>query len=109
MSSLKKGKPSHNKGKSFTEDHKRKIGEANKGKVPNELTKQNRLNTRLANLIQKHEAILQIDKVTHEVIKEWVLLPKDIAKHLNVYDTNIIKCLKNKKEHAVGYIWKYKK
>ena len=37
------------------------------------------------------------------------MLPKDIAKHFNAYDTNIIKCLNNKKEKGLGYIWKYKK
>lgn len=109
MSELKKGKPSNNKGVPCSDEKKKKISEANKGKTPSQLTKQNRNNTRLANLISNHEAILQINKETNIVIKEWKMLPKEIAKHFNIYDTNIIKCLNGKKEHTIGYIWRYKK
>jgi group I intron endonuclease len=109
MSSLKKGKPSPKKGKPLTEEHKNKISESNKGKITNEETIKNRNNTRLLKLIEKHESILQIDKITNKIIKEWTMLPKDIAKILNICDTNIIKCLNNRKEHTLGFIWRYKK
>ena len=109
MSKLKKGKPSNNKGIPCSDEKKKKISEANKGKIPSELTKQNRNNTRLANLISNHEAILQIDKTTNTIVKEWKELPKEIAKYFDICDTNIIKCLNGKKEHTIGYIWRYKK
>jgi group I intron endonuclease len=109
MSELKKGKPSNNKGISCSEEKKKKISEANKGKTPSDLTKLNRNNTRLNNLIKLHDAILQIDKTTNLVVKEWKMLPKEIAKYFNICDTNIIKCLNGKKEYTIGYKWKYKK
>lgn len=109
MSELKKGKPSNSKGIPCSDEKKQKISQANKGKTPTELTKQNRNNTRLNNLINLHEAILQIDKTTNKIVKEWKMLPKEIAKHFNICDTNIIKCLNGKKESTIGYKWKYKK
>lgn len=109
MSELKKGKPSNNKGMPCSDETKKKISESNKGKIPSDKTKQNRNNTRLVNLINLHEAILQINKTTNLVIKEWKILPKEIAKHFNICDSGIIKCLNRKKEHTMGYIWRYKK
>jgi hypothetical protein len=109
MSELKKGKPSNNKGISCSDETKKKISESNKGKIPSDQTKQNRNNTRLVNLINLHEAILQINKTTNLVVKEWKILPKEIAKHFNICDSGIIKCLNGKKENTMGYIWRYKK
>jgi group I intron endonuclease len=109
MSELKKGKPSNHQGKICSEETKQKISTSNKGRLPSNTTKQNRNNTRLINLITTHSAILQINKTTNEVIKEWVMLPKNIAKHFNVCDSNIVKCLNGKKEYTMGCIWRYKK
>jgi group I intron endonuclease len=109
MSLLKKGKPSNSTGKPCSEIRKQKISKANKGKLPKDTTIQNRNITRLKNLIEQHEAILQIDPISENIIKEWQLLPKEIAKSFNIYDTNIIKCLNNKNKTAAGFMWKYKK
>jgi group I intron endonuclease len=109
MSELKKGKPSNKKGIPHSEQVKQKISQANKGKIPTKETIKTRNNTRLLNLIYKHESILQINKINNNIIKEWIMLPKDIAKILNICDTNIVRCLNNKKEHTFGCIWKYKK
>lgn len=109
MSLLKKGKPSNSTGKSCSEIRKQKISKANKGRLPKDTTIQNRNTTRLNNLIEQHEAILQIDPISNSIIKEWQLLPKEIAKLFNTDDTNIIKCLNNKNKTSIGFIWKYKK
>ncbi len=97
------------KGRKHSEETKKLMSSLKKGKITNEETIKNRNNTRLLKLIEKHESILQIDKITNKIIKEWTMLPKDIAKILNICDTNIIKCLNNRKEHTLGFIWRYKK
>lgn len=109
MSILKKGKPSHNKGIPCPESTKEKISKSNKGRQPSKETINNRNKTRLQKLIEKHESILQIDKTTKKIIKEWTILPKEIGKVLKMCDSSIVKCLKNKKEHHKGFIWQFKK
>jgi group I intron endonuclease len=109
MSELKKCKPSHKKGVPCSESTKEKISKANKGKLTSISTVTNRNYTRLKKLIEDHISILQIDKTTKEVVKEWVMLPKEIGRLLNTCDSAILKCLKHKKEHHKGFIWRYKK
>ena len=91
-----------------TDETKLKISQANKGKLPSQQTIENRNNTRLKKLLDKHISILQIDPNTHLLIKAWKLLPKTIALELNLDDTSILKCLKNKFKTGGGFIWKYK-
>jgi group I intron endonuclease len=107
MSSLKKGKPSTRIGYVCSEETKQKVSKANKGRLPSVSTIKNRNETRLKKLINQHTSILQIDNKTKEVVKEWVMLPKEIAKSLKTCDSSIVKCLK--KKHHKGYIWRYKK
>jgi len=109
MSSLKKGKPSHRKGVPCPESVKKKIGDANRGRVKTQEEVYKSKDRRLQNLIKKHEAILQIDPHTNEVVKEWVMLPKDIGRHFTNAETNITKCLNNQLERALKYKWRYKK
>lgn len=109
MSSLKKGKPSSSKGVPCSEQRKQKISQSNKGKLRSKLTTEKINQTKLLNLIKKHECILQIDKATNKIIKEWITLPKFISNELGICSSNIAKCLNHKKPHAVGYIWRYKK
>jgi group I intron endonuclease len=109
MSSLKKGKPSHFFNKKHTNETKHKISVANLGRVVDKQTIQNIKNTKLNNLLNKHEAILQINPISNNIIKEWKILPTDIAKELNVDVTNIRKCLNHKNQTSLGYIWKYKR
>jgi group I intron endonuclease len=109
MSLIKKGKTSNKKGIPCSESTKEKISQANKGRKPSKETINNRNKTRLQKLIENHESILQIDKTTKKLIKEWVILPKEIGKALKICDSSIVKCLKNKKEHHKGFIWQFKK
>ena len=109
MSFIKKGKPSNSKGVPCSEQRKQKIGQANKGRIRDKSIIEKTNQTKLLNLVKKHECILQIDKTTNEIIKEWVMLPRFIGQYLGVCDSNIIKCLNNKKQHTAGCIWRYKK
>jgi group I intron endonuclease len=108
MSDLKKGKIPICALYTRTEKHLKILRQNNLGRVVPEEEVARRKQSRLNKLIEQHEAILQID-VDGKVVKEWQMLPKDIAKHFNAYDTNIVKCLNNKAEKGLGYIWKYKK
>ena len=49
--------------------------------------------TRVKNLIQRHESILQIEPTTNIIVKEWQILPSEISKELGIYE--IWKALKN--------------
>jgi group I intron endonuclease len=108
MSSLKKGKAPSCASNPKTEYFLQKARESNLGRIPSADEILKRKQARLDRLISQHESILQID-IDGNVIKEWQMLPKDIAKHFNAYDTNIVKCLNGKQEKGLGYIWKYKK
>jgi group I intron endonuclease len=108
MSSLKIGKSSNFKGHTHTIESKQKISLANKSRPISKDAIQNTLNTKLINLIKKHESILQIDPKSNIIIKEWKILPTDIARTLNVDVIAIRKCLNNKNKTGAGYIWKYK-
>ena len=109
MKSIKIGKPSNFTGYLHTDESKQKIGLANKGRIVKQQSIENTLNTKLNKLLNKHESILQIDPISNTIIKEWKILPTDIAKELNIDATNIRKCLNNKNKTSLGYIWRYKK
>jgi len=108
MSNLKKGKVPSSAFYIRTEKHLEILRQNNLGRIVPEEEVARRKQSRLNKLIEQHEAILQID-INGNIVKEWQMLPKDIAKHFNAYDTNIVKCLNNKTEKGLGYIWKYKK
>lgn len=109
MSEIKKGKAPICASYPKTEYFLQKAKETNLGRIPSDIEISKRKETRLKHLINQHEAILQIDPNTGNIIKEWQMLPKDIAVCFNVCDTNIVRCLKGKREKGLGYIWKYKK
>jgi group I intron endonuclease len=109
MSDLKKGKAPKGAFYVRTEKHLEILRQNNINRVVPEEEIIRRKQTRLNRLIEQHEAILQIDPTTGDVVKEWVMLPKDIAKHFNVCDTNILRCLNGYNKVSLGHIWKYKK
>ncbi len=109
MSNLKKGKAPASAFYIRTEKHLEILRQNNLNRVISEDEVNRRKQSRLNRLIDQHESILQIDPITENVVKEWQMLPKDIAKHFNICDTNIIKCLNGRNKISLGYIWKYKK
>ena len=71
-----------------TEEHKRKIAEAN---VNGKMSK----------------SVLQIDKDTNDVIAEFPST-KEVERQLGFYNSHISECCKGKQKSAYGFIWKYK-
>jgi group I intron endonuclease len=108
MSELKKGKAPACTKNPKSEYFLQRARESSLGRIPSEGEIFRRKQTRLNRLVEQHEAILQID-LEGNIVKEWQMLPKDIAKQFNACDTNIIRCLNGHKENSLGYIWKYKK
>jgi group I intron endonuclease len=109
MSDLKKGKTPSGAFYTRTEKHLEILRQNNINRTIPQDEVIKRKQTRLNKLIEQHESILQIDPSTGDIIKEWKMLPKDIAKCFNVCDTNIIRCLNGHKKISLGCVWKYKK
>jgi hypothetical protein len=93
ISMSNKGKPKSHKGKSFTEEHKRKI------KQTRDFLK-NRKNT------WQNIPILQYD-LKENFIKEWSS-QIEATKFLNKTGDGIGACCRGKQKSAYGYIWKFK-
>lgn len=109
MSISKKGKPSIMLNKTHSEETKQKMSNIKKGKVQLVSTVNKRVNSMRDNFLKKHESILQYEKETNLLIKEWFETPKEIMRQTNFDDSTIIKCLKNKRKDAYNFVWKYKK
>lgn len=106
-------------GKQLSEETKKKISEKLRGKKRTDQTK-NKM--KLANIgkqlseehkqklstshIKNTESVLQIDLHNNQIIKEW-RNSNEAAKALNIISSNIIKCCRNKRKTAGGFIWKY--
>ena len=65
------------------------------------------LSESLTNHPNKSKSILQIDKVTGEVINEFPS-SQEAGRQLNVSRSSISACCNGKYNSAYGYIWKYK-
>lgn len=53
-----------------------------------------------------NKPVLQIDKLTGEIIREWTC-QSDVEMELGIYQGNISKCCNGKRKLAGGYIWRY--
>ena len=97
-------------GKRHSEKSKQKMSEAHKGKTTWMKGKHHTEESKkkISNSHLKKE-ILQIDKKTNEVIKEFPSV-REVQRQLGFNHTNISKCCLNKPHFktAYGYIWKYK-
>ena len=91
MSDARKGKKSNMYGKHHTEETRRKISEAKKG-VFN---------------IKSSKPVLQIDKQTNEVIAEFPST-MEVKRQLGFSCSNISACCLGKIKSAYGFKWKYK-
>ena len=119
-----------NKGKHLTQETRKKMSEANKGKHLTEETKnkmseakkgekhwnygkhlsietKNKISENFINRKDQSKPVLQIDKKTNEVIKEFPSV-REVERQLGFIHNNISKCCNGKRQTAYGFIWKYK-
>lgn len=76
----------------------------------NPLTLQHYSKMHSGKLGKEHPAskpILQLDKNTDEVIKEWACA-MDVQREMGINHSNISRCCNGKLKSSGGYIWKYK-
>ena len=120
MSEAKKGENNHFYGKHHTEETKRKISEAQKGKHHTEETRIKMSHALKGRVLSeewkkkiseaqkgKHsKPVLQIDKNTGEVIREFPST-RDVQRQLGYSIGNISACCNGKRKQAYGFIWKY--
>lgn len=85
------------KGRHLTEEHKRKMSESLKGHPVSDETKR-----------KLSKPILQLDKVTGEVIREWPS-SREVERQLGFSQTHISKCCNGKLNQAYGFKWAFKK
>lgn len=80
----------------------------NIGRKKSKETIQKEFNTRLINFLNKFGGVLQID-LEGNVVREWQMLPKHIAKQVQVDDSYFLTTLKsNGTKAAKGFFWIYK-
>lgn len=83
---------------------RQRISEAKKGKHHTEETKRKMSESRING--KKSKCVLQLDKETDEVIKEWPSLG-EVQRQLGYSQANICNCCKGKRNTASGYKWQY--
>ena len=100
ISNARKGK-----GHSVSEETKKKISSSNKGKIKTEEHRK-KLSTAIKGRIieERRKAVLQYD-LEGKFIKEWSCVT-DAQRELSI--VQISECCMDKRNHAGGYLWKYK-
>ena len=80
----------------------------NLGRKKSDEAAQKELNTKLVNFISKYGGILQYT-LDGDLVKEWQMLPKHVAKELKMDDSYLRSILKSPTiKTAKGFIWKFK-
>lgn len=98
-----------NENKHLSDDTKRKISEGNKGKLKSPLSENHKRKISESVSGVNHsqaKTVLQFSK-DMIFIREWDYI-KQAADELNIDNSAITKCCKEKKKSAGGYVWKYK-
>lgn len=127
ISESKKGKPAWNKGKKdiyseetrrkisesrigkpLSEEHKKKVSESLKGRPSGMKGKSHTTETR-RKMSDSHmkKPVLQINKDTGEIIKEWEGT-REIERELGFYSSGISRCCNGIKKSAYDFKWAYK-
>ena len=78
----------HKKGVSLSEEHRRKLSNAN------------------VNNPKQHPKSIAQYTLDGELIKKWISA-RQIERELGFYHSNIVKCCKGCCNHSYGFIWKY--
>lgn len=92
-------------GKHLSEETKCKLSEAHKGMKHTEETKRKMSYAHING--KKSKSVLQLDKVTGEVIREWPST-KEVQRQLGYAHTSISQCCNGKLNQAYGFKWRYK-
>lgn len=108
MSLSKKGKTSNRIGVKHTKETLELMSKIKMGKTQNSETINKRVDSMRQSFLLKRGSILQFEKETNLLVREWFETPKEIMRQTNFNDSTIIKCLKNKRKTAFNFIWKYK-
>ena len=97
------------KGRRHTEESKKKMSIARKGKglgkKASEETKK-KMRGNFGSLSPSAVKVLQINKTTGEELCCWLSIT-DIFRELNISISNIPACCRNKRKSAGGFKWKY--
>jgi len=92
--------------RSEKQKHHAKYG--NIGKKHSKKSIEAKIETMKNKMLNTHGSILQLDIVTQHIVKEWFILPTEIAKIINVDYTHLLKSIKTENKKCHGYYWKYK-
>ena len=92
------------KGVLKSEEHKRKLSEAKKGKHPTEETI-HKISESMTNG-KNSKRVLQLDKTTGEVIREWPSLA-EVERQVGYLQANISACCLGKRNTCGGFKWSY--
>lgn len=80
----------------------------NLGRKKSKEAAQKEMQTKLANFLNKFGGILQYT-IDGRLVKEWQMLPKQVAKEVKLDDSYLLTVLKSTtKKTAKGFLWKFK-
>jgi hypothetical protein len=108
MSLAKKGKITKRLGTKHNKESILKMSKVKLGKKQTLEIVNKRVESMRQIFLKKYGSILQYNKETNVLVKEWFVAPKEIMRQTNFDESSIIKCLKNKRKYAFNFIWKYK-
>ena len=108
ISESNKGEKNHMYGKHHTEETKKKIIKALKGRKRKPHSEETKRKISESNKNGKwSKIVIQIDKSTYETIAEFPSA-SEAERQLGYSQANISRCCSGKIKSAYGYIWKYK-
>ena len=106
MSELKKGKIPHASTLPRSEKQLQHCKFGNVGRIKTKEALQNWLDSKLIKFLNEHGGIQQFD-LEGNLIKEWFILPKHVAKQVGVDDSYLYNVLKNNKKYCKGFNWQF--
>jgi group I intron endonuclease len=79
----------------------------NLGRKKPDIQRKKELESKLKIFLDKYGSVLQLD-MNGNLIKEWYILPKDIARQIGIDDSHLYKALKIKNKNCKNFYWEYK-
>lgn len=102
MSEAKKGKPSNAKGKRFSDEARKNISEAHKGK-PSPMKGKHFSEQARQNIKDAHQGKKILCVETNVIYSSFL----EASKQTGISNANICQCCKGKRKTAGGYVWRY--